>query len=123
MTYQCFDLSIQDNIAHIKLNRPEKRNSMSPEFWQELPEIVRDIDQNARARVIVISSTGPHFSSGLDVSSFTSVNQTTEDTDKKTRQLQSGTAFYQNVLFMQESFNAIEEIGRASCRERVSSEV
>ncbi|MGB1342161.1 MAG: crotonase/enoyl-CoA hydratase family protein [Pseudomonadales bacterium] len=109
MTYQCFDLSIQDNIAHIKLNRPEKRNSMSPEFWQELPEIVRDIDQNARARVIVISSTGPHFSSGLDVSSFTSVNQTTEDTDKKTRQLQSGTAFYQNVLFMQESFNAIEE--------------
>ena len=109
MTYQCFDLSIQDNIAHIKLNRPEKRNSMSPEFWQELPEIVRDIDQNARARVIVISSTGPHFSSGLDVSSFTSVNQTTEDTDKKTRQLQTGTAFYQNVLFMQESFNAIEE--------------
>ncbi len=109
MTYQCFDLSIQDNIAHIKLNRPEKRNSMSPEFWQELQEIVRDIDQNARARVIVISSTGPHFSSGLDVSSFTSVNQTTEDTDKKTRQLQSGTAFYQNVLFMQESFNAIEE--------------
>jgi enoyl-CoA hydratase len=59
--------------------------------------------------VIVISSTGPHFSSGLDVSSFSNVNQTAEETDKKTRQLQSGNAFYQNVLFMQESFNAIEE--------------
>jgi enoyl-CoA hydratase len=109
MTYECFDLKLQDDIAHIILNRPEKRNSMCPEFWQELPEIIRDIDQNARARVIVISSTGPHFSSGLDVSSFSNVNQTAEETDKKTRQLQSGTAFYQNVLFMQESFNAIEE--------------
>ncbi|RZV39530.1 MAG: enoyl-CoA hydratase, partial [Acidimicrobiales bacterium] len=43
MSYTCFDVSIADNIAHIVLNRPEKRNAMSVEFWKELPEIVRDI--------------------------------------------------------------------------------
>jgi enoyl-CoA hydratase len=73
MGYRCFDVSvdeIDERVAHIVLNRPEKRNSMIPEFWDELPEIVRDIDDNSRARAIVLSSTGPHFSSGLDVKAF-----------------------------------------------------
>ena len=54
MKYECFDVSINDNIAHIVLNRPEKRNNMNAAFWDELPAIVKDIDTNARARVIVI---------------------------------------------------------------------
>ena len=70
MSHSCFDVQIANNIAHIILNRPEKRNSMIPAFWSELPAIVRDIDENAKARVIVLSSTGPHFTSGLDVTSF-----------------------------------------------------
>ena len=56
MGYECFEVSISDDIAHITLSRPERRNAMSPEFWDELPEIVEDIDANAKARVIVISS-------------------------------------------------------------------
>ncbi len=70
MGYRCFDVSVDEKVAHIVLNRPEKRNSMIPEFWDELPEIVRDLDGNSRARAIVLSSTGPHFSSGLDVKAF-----------------------------------------------------
>jgi hypothetical protein len=50
MGYRCFDLDITDQVAHLVLNRPEKRNSMIPEFWDELPAAVRDIDENARAR-------------------------------------------------------------------------
>ena len=70
MNYTCFDVTIENNIAHIVLNRPEKRNSMNVAFWDELPAIIQDIDNESRARVIVISSTGPHFSSGLDISAF-----------------------------------------------------
>ena len=72
MSYECFEVSIREDIAHIVLNRPEKRNNMNAAFWDELPVIIRDIDENARARVIVISSTGPHFCGGLDVSMFAS---------------------------------------------------
>ena len=61
MTYECFDVSINDNVAHIVLSRPEKRNAMNQAFWADLPEIVRDIDDNSKARAIVISSTGPYF--------------------------------------------------------------
>ena len=66
--YECFEVKIENNIAHIKLNRTEKRNSITAEFWDELPAIVADIDNNSKARVIVISSTGPHFCAGLDIS-------------------------------------------------------
>ena len=72
--YECFEVTIDDNIAHIRLVRPEKRNSITTEFWEELPEIVADIDNNSKARVIVISSTGPHFCAGLDISSFGSAD-------------------------------------------------
>jgi hypothetical protein len=53
MPYTCFDVSIDNTIAHIVMNRPEKRNAMVPEFWDELPEIIADIDDHARTRVIV----------------------------------------------------------------------
>ena len=67
----CFDVRIENKIAHIVLNRPKAFNSMGREFWNELPELVGDIDDNARARVIVISSTGKHFTAGMDLSVFT----------------------------------------------------
>ena len=47
MEYKCFDVSVDDQVAHIVLSRPEKRNSMVPEFWDELPEIVREIDEKS----------------------------------------------------------------------------
>jgi enoyl-CoA hydratase len=71
MAYECFDVSIENHIAHIKLNRPQVMNAMNRAFWNELPAIVQDIDDNAKARVIVISSTGRHFSAGMDLAVFT----------------------------------------------------
>lgn len=111
MGYTCFDLTIENRIAHIVLKRPEKRNSMIPEFWDELPEIVRDIDGNARARVIVISSMGPHFSSGLDINAFiTGPRQAGDDQEARKRaRRQHGAAFYQSVLRMQQTFSCLEE--------------
>ena len=70
--YSCFDVIFDNHLAHIILNRPEKRNSMTTDFWKEFPEIVSDINQEGIIRVIIISSTGPHFCSGLDLSIFQS---------------------------------------------------
>ncbi|HEY5046490.1 MAG TPA: crotonase/enoyl-CoA hydratase family protein [Rhizomicrobium sp.] len=70
MAYRCFNVAIADGIAHVRLNRGNALNTMVPEFWRELPQIVREIDDGAKARVIVISSTGKHFSAGMDLSVF-----------------------------------------------------
>ena len=32
MSYECFEVSIDQNIAHIVMNRPEKRNNMNATF-------------------------------------------------------------------------------------------
>jgi enoyl-CoA hydratase len=116
MGYSCFDVSVDEvdeRVAHIVLNRPEKRNSMIPEFWDELPEIVRDIDENARARAIVLSSTGPHFTSGLDVKAFApGGGSQSRDPDAQRRARRTRAAgFYDDVRRMQRAFSCLE-----SCR-------
>ena len=109
MTYSCFDLSISDHIAHIKLIRPERRNSMIPEFWDELPKIIERIETEAQARVIVISSTGPHFTSGLDTSAFGSTIHDKDDTmaPEKLARLK-GVKLYETVAHMQKTFSCLE---------------
>lgn len=101
----CFDVQIENNIARIVLNRPEAFNSMPRAFWNELPEIVRDIDDHARARVIVLSSTGKHFTSGMDLSVFTDGESLSGDEgDSYVR----AEAFRQFVLSLQGSFSCLE---------------
>lgn len=69
--YTCFDVSITDRVAHIRFNRPAELNSFTPQVWDELPAIVREIDRQAQARVIIVSSTGKHFTAGMDLAVFT----------------------------------------------------
>ncbi len=70
MSSTCFDVDISDAVAHVRLSRPDELNTMTAAFWRELPEIVTRISDEASARVVVISSTGRHFSAGMDLSVF-----------------------------------------------------
>ncbi len=108
MDYQAFTVEIENNIAHVQLSRPEKRNAMDSAFWQELPAIINDIDDNARARVIVISSTGPHFSAGLDLTMFAD-GADASTTRHEEQKMQRAAASYDNIRMMQKSFNCLEE--------------
>lgn len=103
MNYSTFSVTINDHIAHIELNRPDELNTMVPAFWRELPEAVRKIDREAAARVIVISSTGKHFSAGMDLAVFTSGGLEEEaELGRKHERLRH------MVLELQDSFSALE---------------
>lgn len=65
-----FSLSIDDHIAHLVLNRPEALNTMNPTFWRELDVVLDQLHRDALARVLVISSTGKHFSAGMALDAF-----------------------------------------------------
>lgn len=108
MGHVCFDVSIENKIAHIVMKRPEKRNSMIPEFWDELPEIIEDIDFGAKARVIVISSTGPHFTAGLDISAIGNGGDSPVENPEASK-LQRPVAFQTMLRTMQHSFSCIEQ--------------
>ncbi len=103
--YEFFDVSIEDKIAHIRLNSPQTMNAMNKSFWNELPEIVEAIDAEALARVIVISSTGKHFSAGMDLSVFGGGLGGGGEHDRYIR----AEAFRSNVRYIQGSFNALED--------------
>lgn len=67
---QCFTLSQQDHVAHLVLSRPEAMNTMGPAFWRELDEVLAQLHREGRARALVISSTGKHFSAGMALETF-----------------------------------------------------
>lgn len=103
----CFDVTIENNVAHIQMNRPDAFNSMTRPFWNELPAIVSDISDNARARVIVLSSTGKHFCAGMDLAVFTDGDGVTmgKDGDPQVR----NEAFRRHIHHLQDTFSVIDE--------------
>ena len=105
-TWNCFAVEIADGVAHIRLNRPDAFNAMNRDFWNELPAIVGDIDSNARARCIVLSSAGRHFSAGMDLTVFDGVEKLTGEgpVDRNTAM----ESFRRHVLHIQDTFNCLD---------------
>ncbi len=104
-THPCFDVTIEDKIAHIVMNRGDAMNTMNRDFWNDLPAIVEEIDREALARVIVISSTGKHFSAGMDLSVF---SQDGAVSHQKVDRYVAAEAFRSNIRQIQHAFNALE---------------
>lgn len=104
-TYECFDVEIEDKIAHIVMKRGDAMNTMTRAFWNELPEIVHTIDMEALARVIVVSSTGKHFSAGMDLANFSNGSVTGDSHDRHVM----AEKFRRDIRQIQSSFNALEE--------------
>ena len=65
-----FTLQCSEGIAHLQLNRPERMNTMAPDFFPALRDAVRGLQDEGSARVLVISSTGKHFSAGMALDVF-----------------------------------------------------
>jgi enoyl-CoA hydratase len=65
-----FELGVDAGVAHLKLNRPERMNTMTPVFFAALRDAVRGLHGDGRTRVLVISSTGRHFSAGMALEAF-----------------------------------------------------
>ncbi len=66
----CFELNIDQHIAHLVLNRPDRLNALDMTVWRELDEVLQQLHQTNQARVLVISSTGKHFSAGMSLEAF-----------------------------------------------------
>ena len=57
-------------IAHLQLCRPERLNALTPAFFRGLRAAVQALDDAGETRVLVISSTGRHFSAGMALETF-----------------------------------------------------
>ena len=103
MAYTTLEYSVSDHVAHVRLSRPEALNTMNKEFWDEIPAVFAEIDADPRVRAVVLSSTGRHFTAGLDLNwAGSSLQNRSEDPGRAREQ------FRRHVLHMQETMNAID---------------
>ena len=64
--YQTITLSIGDDIATLRLNRPDRMNALNTQMRAELTDAV--LEAGTRARVVVITGAGRAFCAGQDLS-------------------------------------------------------
>jgi enoyl-CoA hydratase/carnithine racemase len=70
MAFETILIEKKDQIGLITLNRPQKFNTFSTRLAEELNVALRQLDEDAEARVVIIKGAGKVFSTGIDVSEF-----------------------------------------------------
>ena len=74
MSYKTILMTDEDEVRTITLNRPERRNAMTPEMQNELTEAMYEA-AGGSCRVVVFRGAGDAFCSGLDLSALQEMNR------------------------------------------------
>ena len=103
MSYQAFNVDISDGIAHVIMSRPDSFNVMDGAYWAEIREIFETLSDKPEVRAVVLSSTGKHYTAGMDLEFFSGMAAMPEAEPGRQRE-----QVRRMILEFQESFNAIE---------------
>jgi enoyl-CoA hydratase len=105
---QTLQLNIQNYIAHVKINRPEKANALDQTAWNEIEILFTELDENDDVRVVVIEGgESKHFCAGIDLSLLMSVSQNNITCEARRRE-----KIRKDVLKLQAPINAIENCSK-----------
>lgn len=91
-------------ISRLTLNRPERMNTMDPGFFPALRDAVRALDDAGQTRVLVLASTGKHFSAGMALDVFAGGLGLLDTSDARKR-----LAFQAGLRRLMDCFTAIDE--------------
>src|SRR6266404_3919027 len=68
--YDFVKVRVRDGIAWTALNRPEKRNAMSPALHYEMVDALARLEVDDAVKVVVVTGEGGNFSAGQDLKKF-----------------------------------------------------
>jgi len=68
--WQTVKVNVEEGIAWVTLNRPEKRNAMSPTLNREMIDVLETIELDQEAQVLVLTGEGESFSAGMDLKEY-----------------------------------------------------
>jgi trans-feruloyl-CoA hydratase/vanillin synthase len=63
-------VEVDEGIAWVELNRPEKRNAMSPELNAEMVDVLLALDADDDCGVLVLTGAGDAWSAGMDLKEY-----------------------------------------------------
>ena len=67
-TYEHILFEMDGAMAHVTMNRPEKRNALSLAHMQELIDCLKSVGESKEAQIVVLGGNGPAFCAGHDLS-------------------------------------------------------
>ena len=76
MTYKCLLYAVQDRIATLTLNRPERLNALGDTLREDLLDAVQKASIDPDVRVLIVTGAGKGFCSGGDVKAMSERDQT-----------------------------------------------
>jgi methylglutaconyl-CoA hydratase len=65
--YKHIKFQVDDEIARITLNRPEKHNALHPELLSEMTELCQTLSKLSDVRVVLLDAEGANFCAGADL--------------------------------------------------------
>jgi len=65
--YECVTVEKDDGLTWVTLNRPDKRNAMSPELDREMLDIILSLEGDPETRVLILTGAGDAFCAGMDL--------------------------------------------------------
>lgn len=94
-------------VAHVELNRPEKKNALNTKLWDEIGQFFNEMNTNPDCRAIVLSGAGNMFCAGIDLQDLMALGSLIQDPDldvaRKAFRLRTTIRRYQD------SFSALEK--------------
>jgi len=87
MAYKSLILEKEDAIATITLNRPELGNAFDIYLMNELDAAIREVGTDSNIRAVIMTGAGKHFSTGIDLSMFSSPGAAEPGRDEETQAL------------------------------------
>jgi trans-feruloyl-CoA hydratase/vanillin synthase len=68
--FQTVKVEIAEDIAWVTMNRPEKRNAMTPQMHEEMIAALSELAVAPEAKVLVLTGAGESWSAGQDIELF-----------------------------------------------------
>ncbi len=68
--YKTVKVEKEDGITWVILNRPEKRNAMSPQLHFEMVDVLIELESDDETRVLVLTGAGDSWCAGQDLKEF-----------------------------------------------------
>ncbi|HEX9194502.1 MAG TPA: crotonase/enoyl-CoA hydratase family protein [Azonexus sp.] len=68
-------LNLEQGIAEIRLDRPDKSNAMNDAMWQEIRQAFEWADATPEVRVVILSGAGRNFCAGIDLALLGGIQQ------------------------------------------------
>ena len=85
-SWETVRVTLDDGIAWVELNRPEKRNAMNPTLNAEMVDVLEPLEADDGCGVLVLTGAGESFSAGMDLKEyFREVDGTPEHVQRKVR--------------------------------------